>query len=202
LGLRIKLVQEEILMLVVSRRTCCLLLLSISLLVCGYAQQTASPADPKPTATVSITDDDVELRGPEIADAANKIAKTDANKVTKTVRTFAVKSNTWLVPNDLVIQSIQNNKDFSGLDLVLVNDWQLAQVRVEVGYIDWTFDYTYKAIDQKRDILIASGKVTAFNGYLAAPEIADAVIEKMKKDREAQKQSSVSASAASTGKSD
>ena len=189
-------------MLIVSGTTCRLFWLSISLLVCGYAQQTAAPADPKPTATVSITDDDVELRRPEIADAANKIAKTDANKVTKTVRTFAVKSNTWLVPNDLVIQSIQNNKDFSGLDLVLVNDWQLAQVRVEVGYIDWTFDYTYKAIDQKRDILIASGKVTAFNGYLAAPEIADAVIEKMKKDREAQQQSSVSASAASNGKSD
>jgi hypothetical protein len=29
--------------------------------------------------------------------------------------------------------------------------------------------------------------VTAFNGYLAAPELADAVIEKMKKDRDGQK---------------
>ena len=134
-----------------------------------------------------MTNDDVELRRPEIAEAATKIAKTDAVKVAKTVRTFAVKSETWLVPKDLVLQAIQNHKDFPGLDLVMVNDWQLAQVRVEVGYVDWTFDYTYKAIDQKRDVLIASGEVTEFNGYLAAPAIADAVIEKLKKERETQK---------------
>jgi hypothetical protein len=175
-------------MLVLSKKICCVVAVSMSVLVSAHAQQSATLPAAKPTATVTVTSDDVELRRPEIADAANKIAKTDANKVTKTVRTFAVKSDTWLVPQDLVVQSIQNNKEFSGLDLVLVNDWQLAQVRVEVGYIDWTFDYTYKAIDQKRDVLIASGKVTAFNGYLAAPAIADAVIEKMKKDREAQKQ--------------
>jgi hypothetical protein len=184
-----------------SRATYFLVSLCMASFVPAHTQQTAAaaPADAKPTATVTVTSDDVELRRPEVADAANKIAKTDANKVAKTVRTFAVKSDTWLVPNDLVVQSIQNNKDFSGLDLVLVNDWQLAQVRVEVGYIDWTFDYTYKAIDQKRDILIASGKVTAFNGYLAAPELADAVIQKLKKDRDAQK---VPAAAAPTGKSD
>jgi len=176
------------------RKRYCLVSLCIASFLPAHAQQTAvTSAEPKPTATVSITDNDVELRRPEIADAANKIAKTDANKVAKTVRTFAVKSDTWLVPNDLVVQSIQNNKDFGGLDLVLVNDWQLAQVRVEVGYIDWTFDYTYKAIDQKRDVLIASGKVTAFNGYLAAPEIADAVIEKMKEDRDSHKQPGASA---------
>jgi hypothetical protein len=183
------------------RKTYVLVSLCMASFIPAHTQQTAAaaPADAKPTATVTISSDEVELRRPEIADAANKIAKTDANKVAKTVRTFAVKSDTWMVPNDLVVQSIQNNKDFAGLDLVLVNDWQLAQVRVEVGYIDWTFDYTYKAIDQKRDVLIASGKVTAFNGYLAAPEIADAVIEKMKKDREGQKQS---VAVAPAGKSD
>ena len=182
-----------------SRKTYFFVSLCMATFIHAQAQQTAAaaPPDAKPTATVTVTSDDVELRRPEIADAANKIAKTDANTVAKTVRTFAVKSDTWLVPNDLVVQSIQNNKEFRGLDLVLVNDWQLAQVRVEVGYIDWTFDYTYKAIDQKRDILIASGKVTAFNGYLAAPEIADAVIEKMKKDRESEKQPSAASAAKS-----
>jgi hypothetical protein len=193
--------QEEIPIMFRFRKTYFLVSLCMASFIPAHTQQTAAAvsAEAKPSATVSITDNDVELRRPEIADAANKIAKTDANKVAKTVRTFAVKSDTWMVPNDLVVQSIQNNKDFAGLDLVLVNDWQLAQVRVEVGYIDWTFDYTYKAIDQKRDVLIASGKVTAFNGYLAAPEIADAVVEKMKKDREGQKQA---AAAAPTGKSD
>jgi hypothetical protein len=163
------------------------LILCTSFVLAGNAKQVAAPSSAKPTTSAEKPEDDVELRRPEIADAANKIAKTDANKVAKTVRTFAVKSDTWLVPKDLVLQAIQNHKDFPGLDLVMVNDWQLAQVRVEVGYVDWTFDYTYKAIDQKRDVLIASGKVTQFNGYLAVPAIADAVIEKLKKDREAQK---------------
>ena len=113
-----------------SRKIYFLVSLCIASFVPAYAQQAgAAAADPKPTASVSITDNDVELRRPEIADAANKIAKTDANKVAKTVRTFAVKSDTWLVPNDLILQAIQNNKEFPGLDLVLVNDWQLAQVR-------------------------------------------------------------------------
>jgi hypothetical protein len=179
-------------MLTLSRKSFCLLWLCTLAVGAASAQQTSAPAEAnKPTATVTMTSDDVELRRPEIADAATKIAKTNALKVAKTVRTFAIKSDTWLVPKDLVVQAMQNHKDFPGLDLVMVNDWQLAQVRVEVGYVDWTFDYTYKAIDQKRDVLIASGKVTQFNGYLAAPAIADAVIEKLKKEREAQKSAAV-----------
>jgi len=161
-----------------------MLILCLSIASPSRAQQSVASADSKPPSAVAKADDEVELRCADIADAATKIAKTDANKVARTVRTFAVRSDTSLVPRDLVLEAIQNHKDFPGLDLVLVNDWQLAQVRVEVGYVDWTFDYTYKAIDQKRDVLIASGKVTQFNGYLAAPAIADAVIEKLKKDRQ------------------
>lgn len=161
-----------------------MLILCLSIASPSRAQQSVASADSKPPSAVAKADDEVELRRADIADAATKIAKTDANKVARTVRTFAVRSDTSLVPRDLVLEAIQNHKDFPGLDLVLVNDWQLAQVRVEVGYVDWTFDYTYKAIDQKRDVLIASGKVTQFNGYLAAPAIADAVIEKLKKDRQ------------------
>lgn len=161
-----------------------MLILCLSIASPSRAQQSVASADSKPPSAVAKAEDEVELRRADIADAATKIAKTDANKVARTVRTFAVRSDTWLVPRDLVLEAIQNHKDFPGLDLVLVNDWQLAQVRVEVGYVDWTFDYTYKAIDQKRDVLIASGKVTQFNGYLAAPAIADAVIEKLKKDRQ------------------
>jgi hypothetical protein len=163
-----------------------MLILCLSIASPSRAQQSVESANSKPPSAVAKAEDEdeVELRRADIADAASKIAKTDANKVARTVRTFAVRSDTWLVPRDLVLEAIQNHKDFPGLDLVLVNDWQLAQVRVEVGYVDWTFDYTYKAIDQKRDVLIASGKVTQFNGYLAAPAVADAVIEKLKKDRE------------------
>ena len=189
-------------MLIANKKTHWLLFLMVSIVVPAATQQSTAPADAKPTATVTQTDNDVDLRRPEIADAATKIAKTDANKVAKTVRTFAVKSDTWLVPRDLVLEAIQNHKDFSGLDLVLVNDWQIAQVRVEVGYVDWTFDYTYKAIDQKRDILIASGKVTAFNGYLAAPEIADAIVEKMKKDRDSQKPQAANAESSKRSRAD
>ena len=186
-------------MLIANKTFLCLLILVVSIVAPAAPQQPIASIDSKPTATVTQTDNDVELRRPEIADAATKIAKTDANKVARTVRTFAVKSDTWLVPRDLVLEAIQNHKEFPGLDLVLVNDWQIAQVRVEVGYVDWTFDYTYKAIDQKRDILIASGKVTAFNGYLAAPEIADAVIEKLKKDRQNAQSSTQSQNGKGTG---
>ncbi|MCI0351586.1 MAG: hypothetical protein L0Z53_19360, partial [Acidobacteriales bacterium] len=98
-------------------------------------------------------------------------------------RTYAVNSATILIERDLMLEALRNQRDFAALDFVLVENRELAEVFVEVAYVPWTFDYTFKVIDQKTSVVIGAGKVTAFNGYLAAPALAKKIAAQMKKWR-------------------
>jgi hypothetical protein len=98
-------------------------------------------------------------------------------------RTYAVHSATILIERDLMLEALRNQSDFANLDFVLVENRDAAEVYVEVAYVPWTFDYTFKVIDQKTSVVIGAGKVTAFNGYLAAPALAKKIATQMKKWR-------------------
>jgi len=104
-------------------------------------------------------------------------------QVARTAASLAVVSNTILIERDLMIEALKNEKDFDGLDLVIINGPERADLRLEVAYVPWTFDYTYKVLDQNTGIVVGAGKITAFNGYLAAPQLARKAVAKLKKHR-------------------
>ena len=112
-------------------------------------------------------------------------AEQKEKQVARSAASLAVVSNTILIERDLMIEAVKNEKDFDGLDLVIINGPERADLRLEVAYVPWTFDYTYKVLDQNTGIVVGAGKITAFNGYLAAPKLAHNALDKLKKHRAA-----------------
>lgn len=118
-----------------------------------------------------------ELR---LANGSDSLHDVQPAKLGKYNRTFAVSSATILIPRDHMLQALRNQRDFAALDLVLLEDHAAAEVLVEVDHIPWTFDYTFKVVDHDTSAVIGAGRVTAFNGYIAAGDLADKIVKQMK----------------------
>jgi hypothetical protein len=125
-------------------------------------------------------------KAPEYAsqrEASTNTHTVNTSQLSKAVRTFYVVSKTTLIPRDHMVQALRNTKDFEKSDLVLVENPQDAEVMVTVDFIPFTFDYTFKAVDRLTDVVLVAGRVTAFNGYIAAPELAGKIVRNLERTR-------------------
>jgi len=59
----------------------------------------------------------------------------------------------------------------------------LADTYIEVDRPLFTFTFTYKITDRKSGILLATGKVTAFDGNAAAPLLAERIVAEIRNAR-------------------
>jgi hypothetical protein len=121
-----------------------------------------------------------DLRLANEAPSEATVHGAEPQSLANSVRTFYVESHTILIPRDHILQALRNEKDFASLDMVLTDDPKLPDVTVIVDYIPFTFDYTFKALEQKTKVVIAAGRVTEFNGYLAAPALAKKLVNQLK----------------------
>jgi hypothetical protein len=67
--------------------------------------------------------------------------------------------------------------------LAIVDGWDKKSVADIMVFIDrplFTYTFTYRITDQRTGIILATGKVTAFDGNAAAPKLADRIIEEIR----------------------
>jgi len=69
------------------------------------------------------------------------------------------------------------------LDIAVVKDRQAADLVIDLNRPLFTFDFTYSVTHRKSSRLVASGKVTAFDGNGAAPKIAKELIKQIQSAR-------------------
>ena len=60
---------------------------------------------------------------------------------------------------------------------------KVADIIVDVDRPLFTFTFTYTITDRANGVLLASGKITAFDGNAAAPLLTGRIIEDIKKAR-------------------
>ena len=135
------------------------------------------------SAAGNIFESGTELHLASEASKADKVHNAETGRIAKFVRTFAVRVDTLLIEHDHMIEALRNTNDFDKIDLVMVDDPRSADVLVTVDYIPFTFDYTFKAVDQRTKVVVAAGRVTAFAGYFAAPELAQELVRRLKQAR-------------------
>lgn len=123
--------------------------------------------------------------------------QSSPKELSKVVRTIHVTSRTTFIPRDLMIEKLTHQKGFEEADLVLVDDQDRADAEFIADFIPFTFDYTYRVVDRRTRAIIVNGKVTAFNGYIAAEDMADQFQKKMAARR---KEATESASGGPGGK--
>ncbi|HEU4769905.1 MAG TPA: hypothetical protein VFS77_21245 [Pyrinomonadaceae bacterium] len=78
---------------------------------------------------------------------------------------------------------MRKREEFDTWQLALLDGWgkhDIADVVIEVDRPLFTYDFIYKITNRGNGIVLAMGKVTAFDGNIAAPMLAKRIIQDMK----------------------
>ena len=77
----------------------------------------------------------------------------------------------YLEPQQLESELLKR-PEFKTMDLAIVKDPQAADLIIEINRAEFSFNYAFTATHPPTSVVVASGKVTAWNGGFAAPRIA------------------------------
>lgn len=89
----------------------------------------------------------------------------------RTYRTLAVRSTSTLLPAGMMQGALGERADFKALDIAFSDDPDQADATLHVAHVKATFYYTYKLV-HRSGVVLASGRVTSWDGYTAADDIA------------------------------
>lgn len=116
------------------------------------------------------------------AEEAARIAETSPRALLSRARVVYIRSDTSFFDSVQLQNALQKREEFDTWQLAIV-DWpkgEVADVVIEVDRPLFTYDFTYKITDRRNNIILAIGKVTAFDGNIAAPMLAKRIIKDMK----------------------
>jgi hypothetical protein len=101
----------------------------------------------------------------------------------KSARTIFIRSKTiFLTPDQLEIE-LRKRPELQQLELTIVRDSRLADLKIELGRPLFTYTFTFAVTSSETSILLTSGKVTAFDGNFAAPRIAKELLKRIQAAR-------------------
>jgi len=110
-------------------------------------------------------------------------AQNESSDLLRSARSVFVWSNTVYLRPESLENALRGRADFQSLDVAIVKDRQAADLVIDLNRPLFTFDFTYSVTHRQSSRLVASGKVTAFDGNGAAPKIAKELIKQMQSAR-------------------
>ena len=120
------------------------------------------------------------------AEESAKMVEKSPRALLARARTILVLSGTSFFEPVQLQNALRERPEAETWGLALVDGWpqgDKADIRVEVDRPLFTYTFTYKIMDRATGVVLASGKVTAFDGNAAAPKLAARIVEEMKKAR-------------------
>ena len=121
-----------------------------------------------------------------VAPSSARIVNADPNELLRSARTIFIHSNTAFFNAAQLQNALRKRPEFTAWRLLIVDDWEaakLADLEIAVGRPLFTYIFTYIVKDRRTGIVLATGKVTAFDGNIAAPKLAKRIIENIKTAR-------------------
>ena len=115
-----------------------------------------------------------------------RIAETSPRALLGRARTIYVESGTSFFEPVQLQNALLKRTEFDDWQMAIVEGWEkrnVADLLVEVDRPLFTYTFTYKVTHRATGVVIATGKVTAFDGTAAAPKLAQRIFEEMKKAR-------------------
>lgn len=98
--------------------------------------------------------------------AASAHAQSEAVVALKSAKSIYVKSSSLLVGRSVIEEKLQKRSEFSQMGLVLTRNEMDADIILEVHH-DRLTKYVYTAIDSRKNIVVASGKLSSLGGTVA-----------------------------------
>jgi cell division protein FtsL len=122
----------------------------------------------------------------QAAEEAARIAATSPRDLLAHARILYIRSNTEYFETVQLQNALRKRSEIAGWQIAIVDDWNkrnVADTEIEVDRPLFTFTYTYKITNQKTGVLLATGKVTAWDGDVAAPMLASRIVDEIRKAR-------------------
>jgi rRNA maturation endonuclease Nob1 len=172
-----------------------LLLLATATLIAASAQAQTSEQNvnvtirPSQTVEQRVAD---EIKAKELKKAADeKLAAEEAAKIAATspkallsrARLVQVTSNTEFFEAVQLQNALRKQAEFDRWQLAIVDGSRAQEVTdifIEIDRPLFTYTFTYQLTNRSNGIVLATGKVTAFDGNAAAPKLAQRIIEEIK----------------------
>ena len=126
------------------------------------------------------------------AEEANRIAALRPQDLFSGSQTLYINSDTDFFEEVQLQNELRKRTEFKDWQLSILDGWNnrdIAELWVEIDRPLFTYTFTYEVIHRRTGIVLSTGKVTAFDGNLAAPKLAERIIQDIKKARDAAKKS-------------
>lgn len=120
------------------------------------------------------------------AEEAAKIAETSPRALLRRARIVYVGSDTSFFEAVQLQNALRKRAEFDTWELAIVDGYDkrnVADVVIDIDRPLFTYTFTYKITNRSNGIVLATGKITAFDGNDAAPRLAQRIIEDMKNAR-------------------
>lgn len=120
------------------------------------------------------------------ADRSAQIAEKSPGAMLRRARTVFVSSDTEFFEPVQLQNALRKRGEFDSWQMAIVDgssSRDSSDVHIEIDRPLFTYTFTYQLTDRSTGIVLATGKVTAFDGNAAAPKLAGKIIEEIKKVR-------------------
>ncbi|HEX5602295.1 MAG TPA: hypothetical protein VFX63_07080 [Pyrinomonadaceae bacterium] len=117
------------------------------------------------------------------AEEAAKIAETNPKTLLRNARVMYISTHTDFIDEAQLQNELRKRPEFQTWQLAIIDGGRkrdIADVVIEIDRPLFTYIFTYQIINRGNGIVLATGKVTAFDGNFAAPMLAKRIIEEMK----------------------
>jgi hypothetical protein len=119
------------------------------------------------------------------AEESARISETSPKTLLSRARTLYIESDTEFFEAEQLQNALRKRAEMDSWQMAMIDGWDkrnIADVVVDIDRPLFTFTFTYK-ITHRSGIILATGKVTAFDSNVAAPMLAERVVEEIRKAR-------------------
>ena len=117
------------------------------------------------------------------AEEAARIAEQNPKALLSRARVVFVASDTSFFEAVQLQNALRKREEFDTWQLAIVDGWNkrdIADVIIDIDRPLFTYTFTYQITSRSNGIVLATGKVTAFDGNAAAPILAERIMEEIK----------------------
>src|SRR5499425_907352 len=106
----------------------------------------------------------------------------DPVEIMKTFQTIQMQTGTWLAKPEMCEGALQKRKEFEQWGLFFVRG-RMADLTLKIDHQPGWFYYQYSLEHQRSGLVLSSGNVTAWDGPAACGQVANIIVNKLKKVR-------------------
>ncbi|HZS48219.1 MAG TPA: hypothetical protein VFC63_24330 [Blastocatellia bacterium] len=120
------------------------------------------------------------------AEMAAAIAAKDTKALLAQTRTIYISSSTTYFKPVMLQNAFRKRSDFDLLQVAMIDAYgkqDLADAIIEIDRPLFTYYFTYKITDRSTGLLLGTGRVTAFDGSIAAGKLAEKIVQDIAKAR-------------------